>query len=81
MNRQELEKTAAQLLFGAKGFILPDSNLNDIDYKNKIISGVKSVLKLKQETLDKIPNKKAKKYIECLNSIEKLNLILNELSQ
>ena len=79
MNRQELEKTAAQLLFGAKGFILPDSNLNDIDYKNKIISGVKSVLKLKQETLDKIPNKKAKKYIECLNSMEKLNLILSGL--
>ena len=79
MNRQELEKTAAQLLFGAKGFILPDSNLNDIDYKNKIISGVKSVLKLKQETLDKIPNKKAKKYIECLNSMKKLNLILSGL--
>ena len=80
MNRQELEKTAAQLLFGAKGFILPDSNLNDIDYKNKIISEVKTVLKLKQDTLDKIPSKKAKKYTECLNSIEKLNLILNELS-
>ena len=80
MNRQELEKTAAQLLFGAKGFILPDSNLNDIDYKNKIISGVKNVLSLKQDTLDKMPNKKAKKYTECLNSIEKLNLILNELS-
>ena len=79
MNRQELEKTAARLLFGAKGFILPDSNLNDIDYKNKIISEVKSILKLKQETLEKMPNKKAKKYIECLNSIEKLNLILSEL--
>ena len=80
MNRQELENTAIQLLFGTRGFMLPDSNLGDTDYKNKIISEVKSVLKLKQETLDKIPNKKAKKYIECLNSIEKLNLILNELS-
>ena len=80
MNRQELENTAIQLLFGTRGFMLPDSNLGDTDYKNKIISEVKSVLKLKQETLDKIPNKKAKKYTECLNSIEKLNLILNELS-
>ena len=31
MNRQELEKTAAQLLFGAKGFILPDSNLDYLE--------------------------------------------------
>ena len=79
MNRQELENTAIQLLFGTRGFMLPDSNLGDTDYKNKIISEVKSVLKLKQETLDKIPNKKAKKYIECLNSMEKLNLILSGL--
>ena len=80
MNRQELENTAIQLLFGARGFIIPNSNLNDTDYKNKIVSGIKTVLDLQQKALNNMPNKKAKKYTECLNRIEKLKSTLKELA-
>ena len=72
MNRQELENIVLSMIF-YREFIIPSCTLNNENYKKEVVLSIENVINIQKGNLNNMPNKKSKKYQDCLNTITLLN--------
>ena len=72
MNRQELENIVLGMIF-YREFTIPNCTLDNENYKKEVASGIEKVINIQKSYLNNMPNKKSKKYQNCLNTITLLN--------